>query len=270
MPLPDPNQHEIYFGQHHYEDLNPLNCGYHICPPGHVARGLRPFYMIHYVDEGCGYLLDGNRRITLSKGQIFIIRPYEDLQYVADELNPWQYTYKCFAGNKAKRLDTLDVRVSEMSAVPFARLRELEERKDTREEMALSALYQIFAELFSGKSRQPHYVRRTVNMIHASYHSDQLSVARIADELSLDRRYLVRMFKEKTGMGIQEYIIKVRMDNAQTLLKNGFSVSTTASMVGYRDSFNFSKMFKKTTGLSPKHYSQAHRKGGDLPHRTDG
>jgi YesN/AraC family two-component response regulator len=58
------------------------------------------------------------------------------------------------------------------------------------------------------------------------------------------------------------------MENAQTLLQNGFSVSTTASMVGYRDSFNFAKMFKKTTGLSPKHYSQAHRKG-ELPPPTD-
>ena len=81
----------------------------------------------------------------------------------------------------------------------------------------------------------------------------------IADELSLDRRYLVRLFKEKTGMGIQEYIIQVRMEHARTLLQSGFSVNTTASMVGYHDSFNFSKMFKKTTGTSPKQFAQAHR-----------
>ncbi|MBQ8718904.1 MAG: AraC family transcriptional regulator [Clostridia bacterium] len=259
MPLPDPNQHEIYFGQRLFEDLNPLNCGYHICPPGHVARGLRPFYMIHYVDEGCGTLLIGSRTIPVNKGQIFIICPYEDIRYVADEATPWQYTYICFDGNTAKRLDSLGVRVTEMSGVPFATLRELEERKDTREEMALSALYRIFAELLSGKASTPHYVRRMINMIHASYHSEQLSVARIADELSLDRRYLVRLFKEKTGMGIQEYIIKVRMEHACTLLQNGLNVSTTASMVGYHDSFNFSKMFKKFTGISPKQYSQAHR-----------
>ena len=255
------NQHEIYFGQQHFEDLNPLNCGYHACPPGHVARGLRPFYMIHYVEEGCGSLLIGNRKIPVNKGQVFIICPYEDVQYTADEVTPWQYTYICFDGTKAKRLETLGVRVTEMSTVPFATLRDLEERKDTREEMALSALYQIFAELYSGKVKQPHYVRRTMNMIHASYHSEQLSVARIADELSLDRHYLVRLFKEKTGLGIQEYIIKVRMENARTLLQNGLSVSTTAAMVGYRDSFNFSKMFKKFNGCSPKQFSQAHQIG---------
>ena len=83
----------------------------------------------------------------------------------------------------------------------------------------------------------------------------------LEDEINLllDRRYLVRLFKEKTGMGIQEYIIQVRMEHARTLLQSGFSVNTTASMVGYHDSFNFSKMFKKTTGTSPKQFAQAHR-----------
>ena len=260
MQTIDIGQHEIYFGQHRYEDLNPLNCGYHVCPAGHSAKGMRPFYMIHYVEEGCGTLYCDHRAIPVSKGQIFIILPYEDIRYEADEHTPWTYTYICFQGEKAKKLDTLGIRVTEMSGTPFATLRELEERKDTREEMALSALYMIFAELFSGKTGQPHYVRRTVNMIHASYHSSQLSVARIADELSLDRRYLVRLFKEKTGMGIQEYIISVRMENAKTLLQNGFSVNRTADMVGYHDSFNFSKMFKKLFGISPKQYAQANRK----------
>jgi AraC-like DNA-binding protein len=61
-------------------------------------------------------------------------------------------------------------------------------------------------------------------------------------------------------MGIQEYIIGVRMENAKTLLQNGFSVNRTADMVGYHDSFNFSKMFKKLFGISPKQYAQANRK----------
>ncbi|MBQ7336858.1 MAG: helix-turn-helix domain-containing protein [Clostridia bacterium] len=259
MHLADPTQHEIYFGQHHFEDLNPLSCGYHDCPAGHIAKGMRPFYMIHFVEDGCGTLYFDGREQKVNKGQIFIIRPYEDIRYVADSETPWRYVYICFDGAQAKKLDTLGVRVTELSAAPFATLRALEERKDTREEMALSALYMIFAELLSGKAKHPHYVRRTVNMIHASYHSEQLSVSRIAEELSLDRRYLVRLFKEKTGGGIQEYIIKVRMDNAKALLENGFSVSATAAMVGYRDSFNFSKMFKKFVGSSPKQYAQAHR-----------
>lgn len=256
MLTPHANQHEIYLGQHRYEDLNPLTCGYHRCPAGHVAKGMRPYYMIHYVEEGCGTLYVENRAIRVGKGELFIIRPYEDVRYIADDVAPWQYVYICFEGKQAKKLDTPDLHVCTCSDTPFSMLRELENRRDTREEMALSALYMIFAELLSGRTAQPHYVRRMVNMIHASYHSEQLSVARIADELSLDRRYLARLFKEKMGCGVQEYIIKVRMEHAMRLLRSGFHVSTTATMVGYRDSFNFSKMFKRYAGLSPKQYAQ--------------
>lgn len=261
---------EIFFGQHHYQDLNPLTCGFHACPGGHLARGMRPFYMIHYVQAGCGTVYFTHHTVTVGKGQAFVILPYEDVQYKADDQTPWQYTYLCFDGEKATKLDGLDEdeRVVKLPAAPFESLRDLEHRKDTREEMALSALYLIFAELFSGKSGQPHYVRRMINMIHASYHSEQLSVARIAEELSLDRRYLVRIFKEKNGVGIQEYIIGVRMEHALTLLQNGFGVDTTAKMVGYHDSFNFSKMFKKRYGLSPKQYAQVYR-GKKMPKQEE-
>ena len=37
-----------------YEELNPLNFGYHECPGGHTGYGMRKYYLIHYVISGCG------------------------------------------------------------------------------------------------------------------------------------------------------------------------------------------------------------------------
>ena len=91
-------------------------------------------------------------------------------------------------------------------------------------------------------------------MINTTYFSDGLTVSNIAAEMGLDRRYLARLFKSNMGMTVQDYLIKVRMENAKKILKSGTSVSATASLVGYNDSFNFSKMFKKYTGVSPKAY----------------
>lgn len=251
---------ELFFGQHRYEDINPLTCGYHHCDPGHTAFGMRQCYMLHYIEEGCGTLYADGRVLPVTRGQCFVVRPYEDVRYIADEQTPWQYVYVNFDGSKAKKLDTLDDRVYAVSAAPFATIRDMVDRKDLRDERILSAIYLVLSELLSGQSTQPHYVRRTVNMIQSSYHADSLSVSRIAEEMNLDRRYLVRLFKSKMGVGIQEYIINVRMENACSLLKNGFNVTTTAAMVGYRDSFNFSKMFKKQFGISPKQFAQRHRR----------
>jgi two-component system response regulator YesN len=72
--------------------------------------------------------------------------------------------------------------------------------------------------------------------------------------MSLNRRYLSRIFKEKMGMSIQEYIVAVRMKEAKRLLSEGFRVFETAQLCGYEDAANFSKIFKRECGLSPAAY----------------
>jgi AraC-like DNA-binding protein len=87
--------------------------------------------------------------------------------------------------------------------------------------------------------------------IRALYMQD-LQVEEIAKNLNLDSRYLSRIFKEKTGISIKEYMIEVRMEEACQRLKAGASVSSTALFCGYTDAFNFSKMFKRKYGCSPR------------------
>ena len=81
-------------------------------------------------------------------------------------------------------------------------------------------------------------------------------VERIAERMHLNRRYLSRLFKEKTGYTVQEYIIKVRMEAAVGFLEKGYSVSETASFCGYDDVSNFTKIFKSRMKLSPSEWKK--------------
>ena len=233
-----------------YEELLPLNCGYEDCDPLHTGYGRRSYYMIHYVIKGSGTLYSEKGEYKVGHGQIFIVTPYENAYYVADESDPWEYVWIAFNGRLAKKLDSLDSRVFSTSYEPFAMIRDLQKRQDTREEVSAAALFLIFAEIFSGRSRHPHYVRRTVDTINSLY-MRPITVEAIANDLRLDRRYLARIFKASVGMSVQEYLIKVRMEQAEKLLRDGVSVGMTAELVGYNDPFNFSKMFKKYYGVSP-------------------
>ena len=78
-----------------------------------------------------------------------------------------------------------------------------------------------------------------------------LRVESIAQMVNLDRRYLSRIFKERVGCSIQEYIIEVRMEQAKHSLEKGTTVAQTARLCGYDDVCNFSKMFKKRFSVSP-------------------
>lgn len=242
------------FFDRQYQDLNPINFGYQRCDGGHTGRGMRNYYMIHYVENGTGILKVRGKTYTPTKGQIFIVLKGEDAVYVADDENPWSYVWIGFSGNFAKRLETLEEPVMNADSTPFGLIKSLHLRTDTREEMGAAALHLIFADIFAGKSSHPHYVKRTASTIESLY-MHNISVTEIADSLGLDRRYLSRIFHKSMGMSIQEYIIKVRMDAAKKLLSEGRSVSLTAELVGYNDVFNFSKMFKKHCGMSPKNYS---------------
>ena len=64
----------------------------------------------------------------------------------------------------------------------------------------------------------------------------------------------VQAFQSKTGKTIQEYLIEVRLKQACEYLRQGFSANHTASLCGYEDVSNFSRMFKKQYGLSPQHW----------------
>ena len=79
-------------------------------------------------------------------------------------------------------------------------------------------------------------------------------ISDIADMFNLNRMYLSRIFKEKTDMSIQEYLIYRRLHEAKKLLKKGYNVAETSQMVGYTDYFSFSKAFKKRYGTPPSKY----------------
>ena len=117
-----------------------------------------------------------------------------------------------------------------------------------------SLLFGLYAELFASARPHNHYVRRVKNLINTLYMQD-LRVEEIAEKLNLDRRYLSRLFKEKTGQTMQEYLISVRMEAAKKQLSRGASVAETAKLSGYEDVCNFSKMFKRSFGVSPGRWS---------------
>ena len=58
-------------------------------------------------------------------------------------------------------------------------------------------------------------------------------------------------------MGIQEYLVSVRMENAAKFLLDGYSVSETCDLCGYKDRSNFSKMFYARYGVWPSAYARS-------------
>jgi AraC-like DNA-binding protein len=81
--------------------------------------------------------------------------------------------------------------------------------------------------------------------------TDNLSLDRISETLSIDKYHLSHMFKEKTGSTLYQYILLKRIALAKELLLNGKSVTETCHLSGFNDYSNFIRTFKNATGISP-------------------
>jgi len=111
-------------------------------------------------------------------------------------------------------------------------------------------LYHIHAIMNQEKEKMPDYVQRVVNRINTSY-MEKLTVTDMANELSLDRSHLSRLFKDRMGTTIQDYIVNLRITKAKQLLLSGRSVSDAAQLCGFVDYTSFSRVFLRETGVRP-------------------
>lgn len=79
----------------------------------------------------------------------------------------------------------------------------------------------------------------------------------IAAKYRIHPGYLSRLFKQDTGETLSEYLLRIKIEKAASLLKEGrYKIGDIAGMVGYSASSYFSIAFKKYTGCSPREYSQ--------------
>ena len=63
--------------------------------------------------------------------------------------------------------------------------------------------------------------------------------------------YLSGVFKETTGVTLSHYYNERRLEAASLLLREGFSVTRTAALLGYGSIYAFSNAYKKRYGISP-------------------
>lgn len=240
----------------HFHDLNPILMGSQACKPNHTyGPAVRNYTLLHYVSSGTGVLYSGGIAYPVQKGEIFRILPGELTTYRADSADPWSYRWIGFDGALSAKFAELPPVFPVSAAV--AQCFTLEESKSAKEYLIVARLFRLYAELFGEASADGNYVRRVQDYVEAAY-MQKLSVEEIAHQLNLDRRYLTRLFRQKTGQTVQDYIISVRMAEATRCLSRGLSVGATAERCGYQDVFLFSKMFKRRMGISPATWKKVH------------
>jgi two-component system response regulator YesN len=108
------------------------------------------------------------------------------------------------------------------------------------------------------KDSRHSLIERIRNFIDDNVTGD-LSLQSVADQVKLHPVYVSKVYKLETGENISDYIQRVKMEEAESLLKHSDEkVYVIAARLGYQRPHSFISAFKKTFGMTPQEYRDGH------------
>jgi len=106
----------------------------------------------------------------------------------------------------------------------------------------------------------PSSILRAVSLIEANI-SAPLLLEDLARKACLSKFHFCRLFKSHVGMSAKQFILRLRINHALTLLKNpDLTITTVALRAGFNELGEFTRQFRKATGHTPFAFRSSLRK----------
>ncbi len=153
------------------------------------------------------------------------------------------------------------------------RIQDLLELYDSSDPLRIAhinaVLYELLADIYqavanTGKTDKGDILVRKLISFLEKHNTSPISSEEIASYMRLSYKYLCTIFKQKTGLSINQYHTRLRINEATRLLREtSLNVSEVSYAVGYHDPLYFSGVFKKAVGKPPVEYLKQTFKGND-------
>ena len=136
----------------------------------------------------------------------------------------------------------------------------IEEANEVPNEMMwqMTRDYCAYVRRYSLKEYSPA-VQKVMNYVNLNV-AEPLTRKRLAAMCFISPSYLSALFKQETGSTLIDYINTQRVNRAaQLLVQNNHTIAAVAEEVGILDVNYFTKIFKKTLGVTPTRYRREHK-----------
>lgn len=241
-----------------------------------VSRKNNPEYILHYVTDGNGSF-DGR---SIGAGEGFLVVPGKPNRMEADSDDPWHFKWISFMGGDAPRQMKslgLDEHHQFFTFSFGERLEELFDDLLYRDHgdcdlntymqgvfyILLSYHKQEYLNSIQKENPKNAYAQKAIAYIDGHYR-EPVRIDDIAEELHISRKYLCSILEQQIGMSTKEYLLSRRAEAAaDLLLHTDMSVGEIAAEVGYADYTQFSRMFRKKKGYSPREYAKRYKQSSN-------
>ena len=239
--------------------------------PTYWQKGRRDYQILYVANGKTHFWFDGKEEIV-NAGHMVLYKPEEIQKYVYYlEDNP-EVFWIHFTGSDVKNIlayhgISLDEHVFYCGVLPDYKalfrkiIQELQLCRYGYEDYIAS----LFNDILLLVDRQQHeqkkatgnvqeQIERATAYFNENYNT-KISIDDYAESLHISTNWFIHNFKQYAGMSPAQYILSLRMVNAQSLLeRTTYNIKEISEIVGYENPLYFSRVFKKEIGKSPAQY----------------
>lgn len=247
--------------------------------PTYRPRGRVDFQII-YIAAGCGHFhFDTvDSETIVPAGNIVIFRPKELQKYEYYGKDKTEVYWIHFTGSDVKNIlrkygfpdneRIFPVGTSMEYERIFKRIIiELQRCQDNYEEMLTLLLRHLLIIFQRELTREQvlkneyldHEMDTAVTYFNENYNRD-INIEEYATSRGMSVSWFIRSFKKFTDSTPMQFIVALRVNNAQVLLETtNYSINEISKIVGYDNQLYFSRLFHKLKGFSPREYRETRK-----------
>lgn len=232
----------------------------------------RKDYQLLYIAAGQGHFFINGQERVVSAGNIIVYLPGQPQEYVYFKDDKTDVYWVHFTGSDVEKIiDYYNIRLSEniiyIGTSPdyqwlFGQIiQEMQLCRPRFEELISLLLRNIFILISRNLIKANRADNSLENEVELAMHyfrenyRSEINVEDYALSRGMSASNFYRVFKQISGSTPLQYILKLRLSNAQNLLENSnLSIAEIASAVGYENPLYFSRLFHKHIGVSPSEY----------------
>ncbi len=229
-------------------------------------------YILIYCINGKGKIYVDNNEFQLKSHEAFCIPRRKRHRYYADKKDPWSIFWVHFKGENTAYYPLEDCQITGITSshgeqrivTLFDVLFRALERNYTQGNfiyisqvlsLILSEIY--YREKVDEVSKQNRHMTAVIRYMYKNLNKN-LTLTALAEEMQLSKSYLNAIFKKYAEKAPIDFFINLKMQEACKLFKStDMLVAEVGRSLGYDDPYYFSRIFKKTIGVSPKEYRES-------------
>ncbi len=239
-------------------------------PEFHVKRdkGLTSHQFLFTI-KGHGILLVNGRKYILEKNSLTYFPPELPHEYYSEN-NDWSTCWMVFRGDSLRNIMNnmdfscekvaLNVDLSVFEQI-FNRILGLASDNLHNGEKCSLLIYNailVAKDIFSGKSSPDNtgnmIVDNAVQYINEHYGSD-ITLGELSKLSGVSPQYFGRIFRERLNMRPMEYVARIKVSKAKTmLLDSDMPIAGISERLGYASPTYFGIVFRKYEGISPSEF----------------